>query len=386
MYFTGTLSIDPAEITEIHKVKPTKAFGKLFYYLSAGLAGTKKEVETFTAVSVLQQLNMAMRAVGIDDVIRLAQDGKDVYLDTKGRRDDLEDAVQAFVDQAPAPGEQGPPFSILQLVLEHDDERFKYLLDLRVRREHKVGEDPICIRVNGVVKQFRAEPGADADAIKQRLAPTFADQAAYDTFVGQHRTHFDAFLGVLEQALGEAIHCDSIHRDTHSNIIRPKGKKKSTKEVDYHQDPDVEPLHGGYPGFDDFFFYTWVWSELSHDHGMELTNVSVVDEHGHSMFDVGSEPVHAGASAAFDPEASFEAPVGGEVSYHGGHAYDGELSDAALLDSSSGGDGTGSGSDGGGWLDSLFSGDGSSWLDSGGSSCASSCGSSCGGCGGCGGD
>ena len=45
MYFTGTLSIDPSQITEVQRVKPTRAFGKLFYYLSAGRSGDEREVE-----------------------------------------------------------------------------------------------------------------------------------------------------------------------------------------------------------------------------------------------------------------------------------------------------------------------------------------------------
>ena len=55
MYFSASLSVDPSQMTHIDKVKPTKAFKKILYYLTAGGLSDKEEVETFTAIAVLQQ-------------------------------------------------------------------------------------------------------------------------------------------------------------------------------------------------------------------------------------------------------------------------------------------------------------------------------------------
>ena len=84
MYFNGVLEIDPSQITIFKKVKPSKLFAKLTDVLSFGALGVKKEHETFTAVSILQQINMGLRSITVKNVIRLSVDDYDFYLDEKG--------------------------------------------------------------------------------------------------------------------------------------------------------------------------------------------------------------------------------------------------------------------------------------------------------------
>ena len=96
MYFTGELGIDPAKMTRINPVKPTKAFARMLFHLSAGGFSEKEEEETFTAVSILQQLNMALRSVGITNIVRLAKDDFDFYFDEEGRDNDLKEAMERF--------------------------------------------------------------------------------------------------------------------------------------------------------------------------------------------------------------------------------------------------------------------------------------------------
>ena len=36
MYFNGQLAIDPSQETLVEKVRPTKAFGRMLYYLTGG--------------------------------------------------------------------------------------------------------------------------------------------------------------------------------------------------------------------------------------------------------------------------------------------------------------------------------------------------------------
>jgi len=380
MYFTGDLSIDPAQMTKFKRVKPSKAFGKLFYYLTAGSTGTKQEIETFTAVSVLQQLNQAVRKLGINNIVRLARDAEDLYLDTKGRTDDLREAMEAFASRhSDSPAE----FELLQLVLEHEDEKLKYLIDVRVRRQHEPGVHPIAIHLNGAVKNLRVDPVTGTAAeIKGKLSTVFADQDAYDAYVADHRSHFDEFIRQLKIAIGESMEVDYVTTDSKMRMVRPKSKKGRASDIEHdYEDDTVELMHAGYPGFDDAFFYAFVWSELCFDHNIRVQDTSIVDDGGHPMLDVGSEGFDAGAADTLDPSATFEAPPGDDVTYHSGHAYESEFEDASLHTASS----VTPGSDGSSWLDS-FSSDSSSSSDSGASSCASSggssCGSSCGGCGG----
>ena len=93
MYFSATLSIDPSEITRIEAVKPTKAFGKLLHVLTAGLTSKKEEQETFTAVAILQKFNKVFRTMGMNNIVRLSKDEVDFYIDKKGKKDDLKEAM-----------------------------------------------------------------------------------------------------------------------------------------------------------------------------------------------------------------------------------------------------------------------------------------------------
>ncbi|MBL4686457.1 MAG: hypothetical protein JKY37_17815 [Nannocystaceae bacterium] len=384
MYFTGDLSVDPAAMTKFKRVKPTKAFGKLFYYLTIGAAGTKKEVETFTAVSVLQSLNVAMRDVGVDNIVRLARDAEDIYLDTEGRKGDLREAMEAFESHAKSGG--ATDFELLQLVLEHEDEHLKYLIDVRIRRQHLPGEYPISVHLNGVMKDFRVDPATGtAQQVKGALGKVFASQDAYNGFVAGHKKHFDGFVERLREAMSAAMDVDDVVHSSKRSLVRPKSKKGSVSDITHdYEDTRLGPLHAGYPGFDEYFFYSLVWSEMCFEHNIRIQDTTIVDEGGHAMLDVGSDGFDGGASDTLDPDSTFQAPAGEDISYHDGHGFESEFNDANLLGSTTSDSDT---SSGGGWLDAFSSdsgGDsgGDSGSDSGGDSGGSSCGSSCGGCGG----
>ena len=78
MYLSGKLNINPAQLTEIEKIKPHKAFKKILYFITGGSIADKRELETFTAISILQQLNMVFRSMGITNIVRISQDDIDL--------------------------------------------------------------------------------------------------------------------------------------------------------------------------------------------------------------------------------------------------------------------------------------------------------------------
>ena len=85
MYLEGILTIDPSQLTEIKKVKPTKDFKKFFHHLTLGTISDKQERETFTAVAILQQLNATFRGLNITNIIKIARDDIDFYHDRDGK-------------------------------------------------------------------------------------------------------------------------------------------------------------------------------------------------------------------------------------------------------------------------------------------------------------
>ncbi|HEO64684.1 MAG TPA: hypothetical protein ENI73_02335, partial [Spirochaetes bacterium] len=96
MYFTGSLAVDPSQITAIKVLKPTKVFGKILHLMTGGATSEKEEQETFTAVAILQQFNMALRSMGINNLVRLTKDDFDFYFDEEGKEDDLKEIMENF--------------------------------------------------------------------------------------------------------------------------------------------------------------------------------------------------------------------------------------------------------------------------------------------------
>lgn len=357
MYYVGKMSIDPSQLTEIEAVKPTRAFKKMLYVLTAGAVHEKVERETFCAVSILQQLNAAFRAAGIAHIIRLAKDGVDFFREEDGQSGALQQAFEDFrleVDQLEA-----AVFETLFLILEHEDEVFKYLIEVQVNRSHAVGEYPIQIEVNGLFKAFKAQGDEYPNAPMDRV---FEDQAAYDRFREETQAQFDHFMSGLRQALKTRIHVDDIEMTSHAAIIRPSKRISKPTDLPVQNRPtrsNNSPVFHEYCGMGGFFAYTFLWSALLFDNGIEVNQFQMVGEDGNPIMDVGEQGIDASMGNTLDPDMPLEAPDGGDFSLLDGGSHLDTKEDSSSWFAASGFD---------------FGGDGG---DGGGASC-----SSCGGCGG----
>ena len=132
MLFVGKLTIDPSQVTEIVKIKPTKVFGKIFHRLTMGAISDKEEQETFTALSILQSINKSLISCGVTDVIRLSHDDIDFYLDEKGQKDDLKLAMDKYDMKLDSSMDRF--YKTLLLICEHDDKYFKYLIEIETEK------------------------------------------------------------------------------------------------------------------------------------------------------------------------------------------------------------------------------------------------------------
>ncbi|PRP96067.1 hypothetical protein [Enhygromyxa salina] len=377
MYFTATIGIDPAQLTTIQRVKPSKLFGKLFYYLTAGLSGDRKEVETFTAVSILQQLNMVLRSVKITNIVRLAIDGTDLYLDSAGRPDDLNAAMKAI--EVPALVSKGPDLSTferIQLVLEHQLPTLDLLITAEINRVHDDGEFPILVQVQGLMREFSSRADEPFEALRERMRGVFEDQARYDQLLDTHESAFSNFVDELATALAAQIQVDKVETTIDRQLIRPAAQVKTRDRMRGKLAHEREGLYYGYYGFDDHFFYAWLWCDLSYEHDIQIRDVSLVDELGCTVLDVGEEGFAARSCETLNSTAAFVAPEGSEdITLHRHHDY----AEALGLDAST----HHASSDHDSWLFDLSTHDHHDvGASSCGTSCASSCASSCGGCGG----
>lgn len=96
MYFKGTLSIDPSQLTRVEKVSPDSGFKKLLFSITGGQIADKHEVETFKALNILQQIHGSLNALGINNIIRLTHDDIDIYYDKSGEKNDFDFAMDRY--------------------------------------------------------------------------------------------------------------------------------------------------------------------------------------------------------------------------------------------------------------------------------------------------
>ena len=356
MILSGTLTVDPSQLTNIERKKPTKVFGKLLYKLTLGTISEKEEVETFTAISILQEINRVFVAMGITNIVRIAKDGIDFYLDMEGKEDDLKEAMDNFsLDMNNIESEL---FKQLILVLEHDEEGLKYLIEIKINRTHAVGNFPIEISIDGLMAKFSTGNGDPKSAINE----IFSNQKSYDSFVEEQKAQFNRFLDKLNMELRKFIKVDEINVDSKVQIIRPNKKITGTKEIQHNQ--TGRPAYYGYYGYDDYWLYSWYWAESMHMHNIHCHDVMIVDPAGEAVLNVGEQGFMAGEEAALNPDADFSVPEGDDIEAIGGN----EFIEESEIDTSSS-------SDGDSWFGDSSSGD----VGSGGSDASCSSCSSCGG-------
>jgi hypothetical protein len=362
MYFNGNLSIDPTQLTKIEKVRPQKAFKRILFFLTAGAVSDKVEHETFSAVSILQQLYTVFNSIGINNLVRLSHDDIDFYLDTEGKKDDLKASLDLYDLQTN--DAMSESFKQLSMVLEHEENGFKYLINITINRTHQIGVYPIDIFIDGLLDEFAVHNEVEANALKTKMEKVFKDQESYDCFIRERQNTFDQFLDKIKFQINKIIRVTDVKRKSKSNILIPKESKKDLNSFRNQYPANYQaqsPVYQGYYGFSDFFFYSFMWSSMCHSHHIHVHDTSLVSEEGSVIKDIDHEGIDAGDNSLFDSDQD----------------YNNRLSDNDLCyDEESGEYGD---TDSGG-SDSWWGGDDSS-SDSGDSSC-----SSCSSCGGCGGD
>lgn len=300
MYFKGKLSIDPSQLTKIQKVEPENGFKKLLFNITGGFA-EKKEIETFKALNILQQLYGSLQAKGIDNVIRLTHDDIDIYHDTKGATHDLNfalDKYQIEIDES-----MSTHFKTLWMVMEHEDDNYKYLIEISVNRSHKENEYPIEMVISGLLKEFEPKAGETKEDLKAKMQAHFKDQEAYNMFVTTKKLAFEQFLESLRFETMKHIRVDDIKMDIKTRMVMQKEKKQPQQQT---VEPRYDGMPYGYFGFGDLLLYSWLWSELVYDHNIHIDNVEMIADDGDLISSIGEEGIDAGETAAFDYNEDFD--------------------------------------------------------------------------------
>jgi len=317
MYLSGKLEIDPSQITEIKKLKQASFFSKFLDVLTFGQTGEKQETETFTAVSILEKIYLGLRSINVDNIIRLSVDEYDFYYDEQGKADDLEEAVFEFT--AKVDPIESQLFNTVYLVMEHDEGELKYLIEIRIQRKHGVGEYPIIIIINAVSDEFEKKENESIEDLKIRMKPIFEDQNVYDTYLKSHKSQFDSFMSKMEMAVRKFVEVDDVIHQSNLQIIRTKSRVSDKTKI--RHDRFSKPVYYGYYGFDNYFFYTWLWGSLMYDHNIYAHDFYLVDELGHEILHVGEDGFNSAEYATLNPDVPFEPISNADVEYFSESEY-----------------------------------------------------------------
>jgi hypothetical protein len=381
MYLSATMTIDPSYLTHQRR-KPTKGFRRFAEILTGNLLSQKEEQETFTALSILQEINVVLRSLGVKDVVKLSRDGQIIYDDQEAANsDDIPQAIDTLAhDSGGQPQSQSDNFRELSLLLEHHLATIALVIEIKILRVHDVGIYPIQILINGLDTQLQAA-GA-SQKLDEQLNQIFSDQKSYDAYTESKRTEFAEFIEQLEQAFRNRMRIDNLHRRIHTNIVHPgltapQPAGNSNTTADSVGADDAAPMLQRYHSDSSSLMYLWMWSSMMHSNNTYCHSATIVNDQGVPQFNVGDEGFHAGEGSTLNPEMPFELP---ECPLTPVSTVSGEVSVGSDFSTLLGGDGTDSSS----WLDSFSlesDGGGSDGASCSGGSCS---GSSCGG-GGCGG-
>lgn len=317
MYITAKLDIDPSQKTLIKTVNKSKLSNKLIDLMTFGKVGKKQETETFTAVSILEQIYIGLKSIGINNIIRLSVDDFDFYYDKHGKDDDFESAIHEFKSNVdPVESEL---FNVIYMVLEHDDKGLKYLIEIQIKRKHEVGEYPLTIVINAIYKDFKIQPNENDTQLIQRIQPIFQSQKSYDDFISENIGDFNRFVDYLQDAVSENVDVDDIIKSTNVNIIRTRERIDDISKIKH--DRFSQPVYFGYFGFDDFFFYTWLWCSLMYDNNLYAHDFCLVDELGKSILKVKKNGFKAKDNAILNPDVPFEPIFSSEIEYYSNSDY-----------------------------------------------------------------
>jgi len=378
MYFSATMTIDPGQLSQLRR-KPTKGFRRFAELLTGNLLSSQEEHETFTALSIMQEINVVLRSIGVADVVKFTKDDLILYDDSvSSNSDDIGVAVDSLSRGTNLSSES---FQKLSLLLEHHLDTLALIIEIRILKVHSIGVYPIQIAVNGLDAELQSvEAGV---SLNERLDQVFGSQQSYDDYVETKKAEFDEFLNRLEEAFRGRMRIDSLHSRVYTNIVRPglepSGHRSpangGSNSADSASNP---PMMQRYDNRSDSLMYLWLWSSMMHSNNTHCRNSTIVTEGGQPVFSVGDQGFDAGAGSTMEPDVPFEPPLCPIEPVEG---VDGEItssSDFGLFDG-----GGASIQQDSSWFDSFAFGGESSGADAGSDAGGASCGSSCGG--GCGG-
>lgn len=341
MFYSANIQIDPTQITQIKSIPNDSLFKNLKNILSFGNKLDKYEQETFTAISIMQEIRNGLNNIGVDNVIKLSVDDFDYYFDNNSVDDDLEFAISNLkykIDPL-----SSKLFEKIHLVLEHIDNDFKYYIDIAVYRKHKVNEYPIKINVFGFYSEFNLQKldkkisDIEAnnqevnylDGLRTKLDLLFTHSDYYEGYTKHKQKVFDEFVNKLYFNLGKMIKVDAIRKYIIAGLLRPNSTKYTIEDI--KQKGLYTDNEYAYQGVFDYTLYLWLWSEYMYKYDIYTYNTLLIDEKGNKIIKIGQMGFLPASYTTLNPDAEFMPVKGAFIKYYPNNLYSESLEKSGLL-------------------------------------------------------
>lgn len=316
MYFSSRIEIDPRQVTVIKKINFTNLVDKIRIMFTNDKHAGKYEQETFTVLSILNEIEGALKSLKIDNVIRLSVDGYNLYDDNNSTEADLDWAIVSAKEKLdPINAEY---FDNIFLVLEHVDEVLKYVIEIRIYRKHYVGEYPIQILVHGMVKELKCDK-SDPNKIEEKLELLFSEEEDFNNYIDYRLLNFERFIIDLQIALGKFIRVDGIKKHITKKIIRPMSPIVSLEQI--ARNKSTYPIFNNYPNIEQYAYYCWKWSEYCHKFNVKVKDCVVVDDNGKRIAHIGKQGFKAQENNFFNVKLPFSVYPSPYIKYYLNNFY-----------------------------------------------------------------
>jgi hypothetical protein len=317
MFLTADLQIDPSQITVIKRINNDNMLFKLYDILTANVENKSIEQETFTVISILNQIQMGLMRMNVDNVVRINVDNFDYFYDTEGVEHDL---FEAFISlEKKIDPMESQRFNLLELVLEHEQDGIKYLIDVKIKRKHKVGEYPINIRINGAFEEMMIENDQDISFLKSKMKPMFEDQNSYDRYVKEKELSFKSFINEFENTLSKFIKVNGIKLEFVNKILRPKLLVEGRREI--RENKKADPFFHGFVGINRYMTYTLYWGSCCSNNNIHVKNFTLCDDYGKDIFAIGDTGFNAGELDILKPQNKLSVPSIKDIVVYSDHDF-----------------------------------------------------------------
>ena len=337
MYLEAELALAFDRPTERVRVPAPGWGGRVMHLLTLGRTSQVWERESFETSDMANELALALRGAGIEDVVSVSADDELIFLDERRRDHDLTEALDELSRRA-----QGRPEwpARLELVAEHHDDVATYIIQLLADRVHPLERPPLRLRAYALLRQFdlaasdtagyRGATAPEAQ-LRDRMVAALSTEAAHAGVVNRARDAMVAVAGKLETSLRNALGTHPSEAAVRSCVVRPQ-RCLSYADAALPLELDRMPPFGGYPGMREATYYLRLWLPLLRGARATVRRTLFVDEGGRPVFHIHDEPLDVAGTEATRPGGDIAAPLGvADAVFFAGNDYEERLRVAAAF-------------------------------------------------------